>query len=131
MAFFPRISLKTQKASSPAAMQDQTIGFELTPALIAFRRTAGDANRHLNTLLVGRLPRFSPQPSAALVRLVLLPRPHTWQLPWWEAAISSAAARPFTSSRSAITTENPSAVRPAAIARPMPLAAPVTTAPSL
>jgi hypothetical protein len=28
---------KTQKTSSPK--QDQTIGFELTPALIAFRRT--------------------------------------------------------------------------------------------
>lgn len=44
--------VKTKKTWSPAAKQDQTIGFELTPALIAFRRTAGDANRHLNTLLV-------------------------------------------------------------------------------
>jgi len=50
---------------------------------------------------------------------------------WFEAAISSAAARPFTSLRSATTTENPSAARAAAIDRPIPLAAPVTTAPSL
>jgi hypothetical protein len=40
------------KVTSPAAQQDQVIGFELSPALIAFRRTAGDANRHLNTMLV-------------------------------------------------------------------------------
>jgi hypothetical protein len=52
MAFFPRMLVMTQRTSSPTAKQDQTIGFELTPALIAFRRTAGDANRHLNTLLV-------------------------------------------------------------------------------
>src|SRR4029077_17433700 len=56
-----------------------------------------------------------------------------WKIAWppLPATISLATARPFTSSRSAITTENPSARRPAAIARPMPLAAPVTTAPSL
>jgi hypothetical protein len=40
------------KVTSPATKQDQVIGFELSPALIAFRRTAGDANRHLNTMLV-------------------------------------------------------------------------------
>jgi hypothetical protein len=43
---------KKPKMLSPAAKQDQTIGFEISPALIAFRRTAGDANRHLNTMLV-------------------------------------------------------------------------------
>jgi hypothetical protein len=46
------MTAKTRKASSSTVRQDQVIGFELSPALIAFRRTAGDANRHLNTLLV-------------------------------------------------------------------------------
>ncbi|UGY17928.1 hypothetical protein HAP48_0011130 [Bradyrhizobium septentrionale] len=46
------MTAKAKKVSSPAAQQDQVIGFELSPALVAFRRTAGDANRHLNTLLV-------------------------------------------------------------------------------
>ncbi len=31
----------------------QGVGFCYTPALLAFRRIAGDANRHMNTLLVG------------------------------------------------------------------------------
>jgi hypothetical protein len=49
----PRIVMaRKTKVTSPAAQQDQVIGFELSPALIAFRRTAGDANRHLNTMLV-------------------------------------------------------------------------------
>ncbi|HLZ77137.1 hypothetical protein [Phenylobacterium sp.] len=32
---------------------EPSICFELTPALLTFRRAAGNANRHLNTLLVG------------------------------------------------------------------------------
>jgi hypothetical protein len=40
------------KMTSLVTQQDQVIGFELSPALIVFRRIAGDANRHLNTMLV-------------------------------------------------------------------------------
>jgi hypothetical protein len=32
--------------------KETTMAFEMSPALIAFRQNAGDANRHLNTLLV-------------------------------------------------------------------------------
>src|SRR5581483_1895584 len=45
-------SRRRTNASSPMGQQGLVIGFDLSPALIAFRRTAGDANRHLNTLLV-------------------------------------------------------------------------------
>ena len=45
-------SRRRTNASSPMWQQGLVIGFDLSPALIAFRRTAGDANRHLNTLLV-------------------------------------------------------------------------------
>lgn len=46
------MTVKTKESTSAGKRRDQIIGFELSPALIAFRRTAGDANRHLNTLLV-------------------------------------------------------------------------------
>jgi hypothetical protein len=45
-------SQSTKRRQTPAIIAVQSICFELTPALIAFRRTAGDANRHLNTMLV-------------------------------------------------------------------------------
>lgn len=74
------MTAKTKKASSSAARQDQIIGFELSPALIAFRRTAGDANRHLNTLLV----------ALETLKTTTPVRPKELAVPWTKPGIKGA-----------------------------------------
>jgi hypothetical protein len=63
--------------------QSQSIAFELTPALIAFRSTAGDANRHLNTMLVALETLKTNSPV----------RPKGLVVPWTKCSLLAATPR--------------------------------------
>ena len=58
---------------------EQIISFEATPALIAFRREAGDANRHLNTLLVALETLKANEPVRPPGLIVPWTKPGVWR----------------------------------------------------